>query len=79
MSRTLPEEERREFIIDILDIRIKDDKLYLFLLFLFLFYFILFSYLELRVGVCMTSYMTITNCHTSVTGHGHTIMYHRRI
>jgi len=32
-SRTLLKEERREFMSDILNIRIKDNKLYLFLLF----------------------------------------------
>jgi len=29
------------------------------------FHFILFSYLELRVGVSMMSYITVTNCYKS--------------
>jgi len=26
----------------------------------------------------MTSYVTVTNCHTSVTIHGHMITYHKK-
>jgi len=33
--------------------------------FYFFLLFYLFSYLELKVEVCVTSYMTVTNCHMS--------------
>ena len=50
--------------------------LILFLLsFHFHFIFIVFSTLNLELGVSMTSHITITNCHTSVTCHRE---HHRR-
>ena len=40
-----------------------------------LFIFILFSYFELRVMIRVILYMTVTNCHISITSHGYMIIY----
>ena len=39
---------------------------------LFLLFYFLFIYFELRVGVSMTSHVTVTECHKSVTSHRRT-------
>ena len=47
------------------------DSIYFHFHFTFLFSFHFISYFELRVGVSMTSYITVTICHTYVTSHSH--------
>jgi len=46
------------------------------------FHFHLFYFLDLGLVFSIISHVTVTNYHTSVTSHGHTIMchieYHRR-
>jgi len=60
-------------------VRVKYGGLKLFsFLFLFSFSFLfIFLFLDLKLGISMRSHMTVTNCHTSVTSHGQTIIYHR--